>query len=172
MSAEEKTVRSPWLTVWFSPRRTVERLVATRPTYFVWPLAILGAIASFYSQISVIDSAGYLLNWQLALSLLLFGALVGTVWLYLSGFMLSWIGGLLGGRASALHMRTVFAWSTLPTILGFVIILVIATTAGRGGALRGAARRRRAEPRASRPDGDDGPPVARGAQPDAGGGRP
>ena len=135
MSAEEKTVRSPWLTVWFSPRRTVERLVATRPTYFVWPLAILGAIASFYSQISVIDSAGYLLNWQLALSLLLFGALVGIVWLYLSGFMLSWIGGLLGGRASALHMRTVFAWSTLPTILGFVIILVIATTAGRGGAL-------------------------------------
>jgi signal peptidase I len=135
MSAEEKTVRSPWLTVWFSPRRTVERLVATRPTYFVWPLAILGAIASFYSQISVIDSAGYLLNWQLALSLLLFGALVGTVWLYLSGFMLSWIGGLLGGRASALHMRTVFAWSALPTILGFVIILVIATTAGRGGAL-------------------------------------
>ncbi len=135
MSAEEKTVRSPWLTVWFSPRRTVERLVATRPTYFVWPLAILGATASFYSQISVIDSAGYLLNWQLALSLLLFGALVGTVWLYLSGFMLSWIGGLLGGRASALHMRTVFAWSALPTILGFVIILVIATTAGRGGAL-------------------------------------
>ena len=135
MSAEEKTVRSPWLTVWFSPRRTVERLVATRPTYFVWPLAILGAIASFYSQISVIDSAGYLLNWQLALSLLLFGALVGIVWLYLSGFMLSWIGGLLGGRASALHMRTVFAWSALPTILGFVIILVIATTAGRGGAL-------------------------------------
>ena len=135
MSAEEKTVRSPWLTVWFSPRRTVERLVATRPTYFVWPLAILGAIASFYSQISVIDSAGYLLNWQLALSLLLFGALVGIVWLYLSGFMLSWIGRLLGGRASALHMRTVFAWSTLPTILGFVIILVIATTAGRGGAL-------------------------------------
>jgi signal peptidase I len=134
MSAEEKTVRSPWLTVWLGPRQTIERLVATRPTYFVWPLAILGAIASFYSQISVIDSAGYLLNWQLALSLLLFGALVGTVWLYLSGFMLSWIGRLFGGQASALHMRTVFAWSWLPTILGFVIILAIATVTGRDSA--------------------------------------
>lgn len=135
MSAEEKSIRSPWITVWLSPRRTVERLVTTRPTYFVWPLAILGTIASIYSQISVIDSAGYLLNWQFALSLLLFGALAGIIWLYLSGFMLSSIGRLFGGQASALHMRTVFAWSTLPTILGFLIILVIGVTAGRGGAL-------------------------------------
>ena len=135
MSAEEKTVRSPWLSVWFSPRRTVERLVATRPTYFVWPLAILGTIASIYSQISVIDSAGYLLNWQLALTLLLFGVLAGIVWLYLAGFMLSAIGRLFGGQASPLQMRTVFAWSTLPTILGFLIILAIGAMAGRGGAL-------------------------------------
>jgi signal peptidase I len=135
MSAEDRSVRSPWLTVWFSPRRTVERLVTIRPAYFVWPLAVLGTIASIYSQISVIDSAGYLLNWQLALSLLLFGALAGTIWLYLSGFMLSAIGRLFGGQASALHMRTVFAWSTLPTILGFLIILAIGAIAGRGGAV-------------------------------------
>jgi signal peptidase I len=121
--------------VWFSPRRTIERIVATRPTYFVWPLAILGAIASFYSQISIIDGASYLLNWQLALSLLVFGVLAGTLWLYLSGFTLSCIGRLFGGQASALQMRAVFAWSTLPTILGFLIIIAIGATAVRGGAL-------------------------------------
>ncbi|MGA8903222.1 signal peptidase I [Bradyrhizobium sp.] len=135
MSTDAPTVRSPWLTVWLSPRQTIERLVAARPTYSVWPLAILGTIASLYSQISVIDGAGYLLSWPLALSLLVFGALAGIVWLYLSGFMLSWIGRLFGGQASALHMRTVFAWSTLPTILGFVIILAIGASAGQGGAL-------------------------------------
>jgi signal peptidase I len=32
-------------------------------------------------------------------------------------------------------MRTVFAWSTLPTILGFVIIVVVGAVVGRGGAL-------------------------------------
>lgn len=135
MSAEEKTVRSPWLTVWLSPRRTIERLVAARPTYFVWLLAILGTFASLYSQSSVIYGVSYLLNWQLVLSILVFGALVGIVWLYLAGFMLSWIGRLLGGQASALHMRTVFAWSTLPTILGFVVIVTVGAIAGRGGAL-------------------------------------
>jgi signal peptidase I len=133
MSTEDQTARSPWLTVWLSPRRTIERLVAARPTYFVWPLAILGTTASLYSQISVIDSASYLLSWQLALSLLVFGALAGTVWLYLSGFTLSWIGRLFGGQASALHMRAVFAWSTLPTILGCLIILATSLNAGGGG---------------------------------------
>lgn len=135
MSAEEKTVRSPWLTVWLSPRRTIERLVAARPTYFVWLLAILGTFASLYSQSSVIYGVSYLLNWQLVLSILVFGALIGLAWLYLAGFMLSWIGRLLGGQASALHMRTVFAWSTLPTILGFVVIVTVGAIAGRGGAL-------------------------------------
>ena len=135
MSAEDRAIRSPWITVWFSPRQTIERLVATRPTYFVWPLAVLGTIASFYNQISVIYSASFLTDWQLALSLLLFGFAVGIAWLYLYGFMLSWIGRLLGGQASALHLRAAFAWSTLPTIIGFGLILVIDAATGRGSTL-------------------------------------
>jgi signal peptidase I len=123
---------SPWITVWFSPRLTIERLVATRPTYFVWLLAIVGTVASLYNQISVIDGATYLLNWQLALGLVLLGILVGIAWLYLAGLVLSWIGSLLGGRAPALHLRTVFAWSALPTILGFVVIVAIGAANGRG----------------------------------------
>ena len=63
----DEGARSPWITVWFSPRLTIERLAVTRPTYFVWLLAITGTVASLYNQISVIDGATYLLNWQLAL---------------------------------------------------------------------------------------------------------
>lgn len=135
MSAKHESKRSPWLTVWLSPRRTIERLVSTDPTYFVWPLAILGTIASFCNQIAVVYSTSLLFDWQLALSLLLFGAVAGVVWLYLAGFVLSWIGRLLGGQASALAMRTVFAWSTLPTILGFCLILIIGATTAHGTAL-------------------------------------
>jgi signal peptidase I len=135
MSAEDRTARSPWITVWFCPRRTIERVVATRPTYFVWPLAVLGTIASLYNQISVIEGATYLLNWQLALGLVLFGALFGIAWLYLAGLILSWIGRLLDGQAPALHMRAVVAWSTLPTILGFIVVLAIGAANGRGVAL-------------------------------------
>ncbi len=135
MSAEDRAIRSPWITVWFSPRQTIERLVATRPTYFVWPLAILGTIAGIYNQISVIYSASFLSDWQLAISLLLFGAVVGIAWLYLYGSTLSWIGRRLGGQASALHLRAAFAWSALPTIIGFALILIIDAVTGRGSTL-------------------------------------
>jgi signal peptidase I len=135
MSAADGSIGSPWITVWFSPRQTVERLVAARPTYFVWPLAVLGTVAGFYNQISVIYSASFLSDWQLALSLLLFGLVVGIGWLYLAGFMLRWIGWLLGGKASALHLRTAFAWSWAPTILGFALILIIDAATGRGSTL-------------------------------------
>ena len=135
MSAEDRAIRSPWITVWFSPRQTIERLVATRPTYFVWPLAILGTIAGTYNQISVIYSASFLSDWQLAISLLLFGAVVGIAWLYLYGSTLSWIGRRLGGQASALHLRAAFAWSALPTIIGFALILIIDAVTGRGSTL-------------------------------------
>ena len=131
----DEGARSPWITVWFSPRLTIERLVMTRPTYFVWLLAITGTIASLYNQISVIDGATYLLNWQLALGLVLLGIFVGVAWLYLAGVLLSWIGGLLGGRAPALHLRAAFAWSAVPTILGFIVILAIGAANGRGIAL-------------------------------------
>jgi signal peptidase I len=130
----DENVRSPWLTVWFSPRQTIERLVATRPAHFVWPLAVLGTVASFYSQISVIDGASYSLDWQLALGVVLGGALLGFAWLYVAGLTLSWIGRLLGGQAPALHMRTVFAWSGLPTILGLILILAIDAANGRSSA--------------------------------------
>jgi signal peptidase I len=134
MSSEDRAAGSPWFTVWFSPRRTIERLVAMRPTYLVWTLAALGAIASLYSQISVIDGATSPLDWQLASALVLAGVLLGLVWLYLTGLTLSWIGGMLGGKAPALHMRAAFAWSSLPTILGVVIILLIAFINSRSAA--------------------------------------
>ena len=126
MTADQS--RSPWLTVWLSPRQTIEQLVAKRPNHLVWPLAVVGTVASLYSQITVVVGTTYLFGWQLALSLVLFGALVGTIWLYLAGLTLSWIGRLLGGAAPPLHMRAVFAWSTLPTILGFAAILLIEIT--------------------------------------------
>lgn len=83
----------------------------------------------------MIDGATYLLNWQLALGLVLLGILVGIAWLYLAGLLLSWIGRLLGGLAPALHLRAAFAWSSVPTILGFIVIVAIGAANGRGIAL-------------------------------------
>lgn len=123
--APEESVRSPWITVWFSPRQTIDYLVATRPTYFVWVIAILGAVASIYEQLVLASAARPLADWRLALGFVVLSAASGIAWLYISAWILSWIGRLLGGQASPMQIRTAYAWSMPPVILGAVISLAI-----------------------------------------------
>jgi signal peptidase I len=134
--AIDQASRSPWLSVWLSPRQTIEQIVATRPTHLVWVLAILGSIAGFYGQIASLGGTTYFSDWRVALGFVLLSAVVAIVWLYLSALILSWIGRLLGGQAPALHLRAVIAWSSWPTILGFVIVLMIGAAAIGAGAAR------------------------------------
>jgi signal peptidase I len=131
--------RSPWTGLWFSPRETIEHVIATRPRHLVWPLAIAGSIASFYGQLVSADAAGGLADWRIWLGFLVLAAAVGIVWLYLSALILSWIGRLLGGQASTPELRAIVAWSMLPSILGFVVVVFInAVTSGASAAMHGA----------------------------------
>jgi signal peptidase I len=116
---------SPFATLWLSPRQTIERIVATRPGYLVLPLAMLGTIAGFYLQLVAAGFAAPLTDWRLVLAFAIGSAAFGIVWLYLSALILRWIGSLLGGRASALQLRAVLAWSLVPAIAGAIVILAI-----------------------------------------------
>jgi signal peptidase I len=116
---------SPWTTIWLSPRETIARIVATRPAYLVLPLAILGMIGSFYTELLSFGVAAHLQGWKLWLGLVAAAAVAGVVWLYVSAFVLKWIGRMLGGEASALQLRAVLAWSAVPNIIGFVAALAM-----------------------------------------------
>jgi signal peptidase I len=136
---QDASSRSPWATLWLGPRQTIEHILATRPRHLVLLLAILGSIAGFYGQLVSIGVAGLLADWRFWLGFVLLCAVVGIVWLYLSALILSWIGRLLGGHASTLELRAVLAWSAVPSILGFIVVLLIntavngASTAKQGG---------------------------------------
>jgi signal peptidase I len=125
---------SPWATVWFSPRQTIERIVATRPTYLVLPLAMLGMVAGLYMQLASVGLAGLLGDWRLAAGFVVGGAVFGLVWLFPSALVLSWIGRLFGGEATAPPLRAVLAWrATVPMILGALVTLVILALKAAGG---------------------------------------
>src|SRR5262249_48617749 len=64
-------------------------------------------------------------DWRRALIFVVGGAVFGLIWLFPSALILSWVGRLLGGEATARQMRAVIAWCTVPAILGAVVILVI-----------------------------------------------
>ncbi|MFY9954271.1 signal peptidase I [Bradyrhizobium sp.] len=122
---EHGGLASPWATLWLSPRQTIERIVAIRPTYLVWPLAMLGSIAGFYVQLLTVGFSEQFVDWRLWLGFVIAAGVFGIVWLYPSALILSWIGRWLGGGASTLQLRAVLAWSTVPTILGFLIALAV-----------------------------------------------
>src|SRR5215475_2159229 len=122
---EDAGSASPWSTIWLSPRQTIERIVATRPTYLVLPLAMLGMVAGAYMQVLGVGFTYPLNDWRRALIFVVSGAVFGLIWLFPSALILSWVGRLLGGEATARQMRAVIAWCTVPAILGAVVILVI-----------------------------------------------
>src|ERR1700760_2428287 len=122
---------SAFLTLWLRPRQTIERIVASQPQpLVVIVLAVLGMIGSLYGQIDRLSGltsseSGF---W---FGLVTAGAIIGVIWLYLEALLFSWIGHLLGGHATAWELRAAMAWSAVPGIVGFVILLsTVAVTHG------------------------------------------
>ncbi|MDC7786043.1 signal peptidase I [Rhodoplanes sp. TEM] len=114
---------SPWLTVWLSPRDTIERIVAQRPTRHVLLIAAVGAIASATGQLIGADVWHVLLDWRVATFIAVAGGGLGVLALYLNSVIFRAVGRLLGGRASARDLRAVLAWSGVPSILVVSICL-------------------------------------------------
>jgi signal peptidase I len=121
----ERGSASPFLTLWLSPRQTIERIVTTRPAHLVIALAVLGAIAGLYCQLAALNGGAPPANAWFWLALIVGGGVYGIVWLYLDGAILNWIGGVLGGHASASKLRAALAWSGVPVIAEFVLLLAV-----------------------------------------------
>jgi signal peptidase I len=127
---------SPFVTLWLSPRRTIDRIVATRPRYLVIVLAALGAICGLYGQLASLSGNTPPADWWFWLVLVVGGGVYGIVWLYLDGVILEWIGLVLGGHASALELRAALAWSAVPVIVAFILLLAVGALMGiTGGSL-------------------------------------
>jgi len=134
---QETDFPSPFATLWLSPRQTIQRIVGRRPTYLVLPLAALGTVCGFYMQLVSVGLAAPWDDWRLSVLALVIAAGFGIIWLYPSALILSWIGLLLGGEATARQMRAVLAWSTVPAILGSAVTLaaLLVVKAAGGGSL-------------------------------------
>src|SRR5262245_5080674 len=124
-AASESLRPSPWLSVWWKPRATIERILATNPTHHVLLLAAIGGVASALTQLIFANFAIELLDWRLIASGTVVAAIFGVVSLYISSVIFAWSGRLLGGRASPTTMRAVLAWGPAPSIIGFAICLIV-----------------------------------------------
>ena len=115
----------PLISVWLAPRQTIERIVAEWPRHLVLPLAVLGGVAAAAGALINSGVGGVLLDWRVWLACVPIGAVIGIANLYINAVIVAWLARRMGGQASTVAVRAVFAWGVLPIILGQLVILAI-----------------------------------------------
>jgi Yip1 domain len=120
-----------WFTIWYAPRATIRRIVDADPHKFVIGLAFAaGALASLYSLLNPSANA-HLPHFGpigVALGVILSGV-ASIVSLYGLAALYRWSGGVLGGTATRVEMRSALAWAQVP---GLYLQMVNIITAALG----------------------------------------
>jgi hypothetical protein len=90
-------------------------MLETDPTRYVLLLAVLGGIGLFLDQ-TIYLSLGEDFSTRIVIlvGVLVGGAIVGVLALYVYGFLLKLAGRAVGGVGTAADCRTAFAWSNIP----------------------------------------------------------
>ncbi len=111
---------NPWLSIWFSPRKTVRYLLDTNPKRAFFKLCFISSLSFFvYKEgffLSLVFLKKPLFPIYLALSLLIFFA-VGILFILFETTLTYLSGRILKGKASWIELRSVVSWSRLPLIV-------------------------------------------------------
>lgn len=112
---------SPWVTIWTSPRETIQRIIDTDPVKRVIDLAVLSSIAQTLNQASA-DSMGDQFGLGMLLLIVVIGGVLGgLLGLYVGGFFIKVTGSWLGGQADVVRVRAAIAWASVPVIASLLL---------------------------------------------------
>lgn len=107
----------PWLSIWVKPRRTIRQIVDHNPSQSVYILSGLAGIYRFLNQAAKRTLGDSMSLWEILSLAVLFGFLIGLLYLFIEGELLRWVGNRLGGKGSAIQVRAAIAWSSVPEAL-------------------------------------------------------
>jgi hypothetical protein len=126
MTSPEGTNYRPLLIAVFArPREAIERILVSKSRHLVLPLATAGGSTLFVGRFLNTGLVFNLVNWRALLFVAIAGAVVGIASLYLTPLVFCWVGRFIDGCASSSELRSAWAWSTLPSIFGFLVVLMI-----------------------------------------------
>jgi len=114
----------PWLSIWFHPRQTIQRIVDVKPLHRIYALAVLTGIASGiggWLNAVMMDYDNFQVNVLMAVA---YGLLVGTAGTLMTCVVLQWIAGRSGDRIPYSHLAAASFWGTVPEI-GWLLLFVI-----------------------------------------------
>lgn len=113
---------SPFRTIWFNPGITIRRIIKTNPRKYVLPLSALFGVFNF-TPIAFIVLGALDFSHEDPLSLfslftfgVLGGAVMGALYCYPMGLLISLVGRLMGGIANWEESRAAWAWASIAYI--------------------------------------------------------
>lgn len=116
---------NPFITIWFSPKRTIRGIVDQNPNFLVLFLALAtGAVEVAMQGVTLASSANAPLLWTIIVCAVI-GGILGLIGLYFFGLLYRWIGSWFGGKATGPEVRAAIAWAKVPTFVIFGIWLLI-----------------------------------------------
>ena len=127
---EQTPSLNPWLTIWTRPRATIRQIVDSDPKRLVLILAMGGGIAGTLERSAKKSLGDQVPSQYLPGVILMGGALVGVLSLYLFGLIFRWTGRWLGGKADSVQVRAALAWSSVPIILALPLWIPLIALAG------------------------------------------
>jgi hypothetical protein len=121
--------RSPWRTMWFSPRATVRRLIDETPARSWIPVVVLAGVSqAFLSLEGHHDALVQRPVSTTVLTLVQIGLVVAGV--MIGSYVFAFLGGVLGGEGDALDVRQALAWAYVPAAVASVAWLPLLAAYG------------------------------------------
>ena len=117
----------PFLTIWLHPKKTLRFLLDTNPDKHVILLSIIQGVFCilYWANMELLGDMFPFHLWRQVLLFVGIGSMIGPIRMYLYSFLYQWIGSRFGGKGRIRELRTAFAWSSAPYLLGLPIWLFL-----------------------------------------------
>jgi len=112
----------------------MREILRTNPRRFVVPLAVLAGFGNSLDNASgrSLGDGNALPVWAIILVCAVLGSLGGLLTLYAGGWLLRLTGRWIGGRATAVEVRSAIAWSSVPLVWSLLLWPPELALLGRG----------------------------------------
>jgi len=118
-------VKSPWLTIWTSPRETMARVVHDNHTKYLWIFATIYGFCALLNLFQSIALGTKLSAIAIVLLSIVFAPLWGWVSLSLWSLFVYWVGKLFKAKGKYTNIRLAYAWACVPLAFNIPLWLLM-----------------------------------------------